>query len=84
MSKESLEKRLVRATKTSEGLDAVSEEGNEWIGLLRISQSSVEITRDAKGSIKATVKAYADSSDEAAEAAVKTYNKLLQDLGMTE
>ena len=75
-------KAVIKTAKTELKGAEVERDIEEWIGLVRMSQSSVEIIQDAKGAIKATVKAYADSSDEAAEAAVKTFKKLLKDLGI--
>ncbi len=62
--------------------DEVEIEATEWIGMVRVSQSSVEIIQDAKGGIKATVKAYADTAEDAADIALKTFNKLKQDMGI--
>ena len=78
-----VDKKVVVKTARTELKGAeVERDIEEWVGLVRMSQSSVEIIQDAKGGIKATVKAYADSSDEAAEAAVKTFRKLLKDLAI--
>ena len=78
-----VDKKVVVKTARTELKGAeVERDIEEWVGLVRMSQSSVEIIQDAKGGIKATVKAYADSSDEAAEAATKTFRKLLKDLGI--
>lgn len=61
--------RVVRDTaKTNEAMQEM-----ERLHLIKESQSSVDITQDAKGQIKLTVKAYADSAYQAWEEAFKTF-----------
>lgn len=74
--------KVKKPVKKSAKSDEVEIEATEWIGMVRISQSSVEIIQDAKGGIKATVKAYADTAEDAADIALKTFNKLKQDMGI--
>lgn len=47
---------------------------------LERSQSSVEIKRDAKGANVFTVKAYADTVEEAAQKALAVFNGLIKKL----
>jgi len=61
-------------------LDEAMQEGMEHLHLFRESQSSVEITQDAKGSIKFTVKAYADTIDKAADLSLKVHRKIKKEL----
>ena len=57
------------------------EDLKEVVGEMVRSQSSVEITRDAKGAAKFCVKVYADDVGEAQEKALKTLRDLDGALG---
>jgi hypothetical protein len=52
--------------------------------VLQRSQSSVELKRDAKGKVVFTVKAYADTSFEAAKEAILNFNKVIQSVDVDE
>lgn len=54
----------------------------ERMALLQMSQSSCEIIEDAQGRIKLTVKAYADSAQEAADNAIDVFTNAKIRLGL--
>jgi len=60
----------------------ILEAAMEYLVLFRESQSSVEITQDAKGSTKLTVKCYADTVELALERGIKAYNDGKKKLGI--
>jgi spore germination protein YaaH len=75
-------KKLKVAVNMSQTNEAM-QEAMEHLVLHRESQSSVDITQDAKGSIKVTVKAYADDPDVAAQKAMDTFDRVRRKYKLT-
>jgi len=67
---------MAKDVKVKPKVETIYDEAGAPIAVLTRSQSSCEVTRDAKGSTKFTVKAYADTMDDAVSEAIRSFNKL--------
>jgi len=67
-------------TKITPKVETMHDESGQPIAVLTRSQSSCEVTRDAKGALKVTVKAYGDTVDDAVSEAIRAFNRLEKEL----